>query len=133
MALTEILPDPAPFFVFFLPNVWGCAFAYGFESFNIEDKIASLLLPEGSHPFALLGLALFALANTSSYLTGCVVCARVDYGVKLPNLYAPKGANKNAIQFNCIQRGHQNFVENLPMFVSEIGLVISVMCRMVQG
>ena len=113
---TEILPDPAPFFVFFLPNFWGILFAAGFEYVGLEERIVAIL-PSSSHPFALLGFSLFVLANVASYLSGCVVCARIEYNVKLPNLYADKRENKNAVMFNCIQRGHQNFLENLPQFV----------------
>jgi MAPEG family len=113
---TETLPDPAPFFVFFLPNFWGVLLAVAFEYVDLEDKIVTLL-PAGSHPCALLGFALFVLANTASYMTGCVVLARIEYDVKLPNLYADKRENKNAVQFNCVQRGHQNFIENLPQAV----------------
>jgi len=117
---TEILPEPAPFFVFFLPNFWGILFAAVFEYVGLEERIVAML-PASSHPFALLGFSLFVLANVASYLSGCVVCARIKYDVKLPNLYADKRENKDAVMFNCIQRGHQNFLENLPQFVSMEG------------
>jgi MAPEG family len=37
------------------------------------------------------------------------------YGVKYPALYAP-GSDDNANAFNCVQRGHQNSLEQLPHF-----------------
>jgi hypothetical protein len=122
---TEALPGDVPFFfIFFLPQFWGILFAILFEYVNLEGKIANVVVSLGGsahhhhHPYALLGLAFFALVNAGSYLSGCVVCARLEFGIKLPNLYADKRDNKNAVLFNCIQRGHQNYVENLPIFVS---------------
>lgn len=35
------------------------------------------------------------------------------YNVKYPALYAEKGT-PNADKFNCVQRAHQNSLENLP-------------------
>jgi len=122
----EILPDPAPLAAFFIPNFMGILFAAVIEYVGLEEKTASLL-PTSSHPFALLGLSLFVLANTASYLAGRVVCARIEYNVKLPNLYANKTENKNAVMFNCIQRGHQNFLENLPQYVGNKGLLLVFM------
>lgn len=37
------------------------------------------------------------------------------YGVKYPALYAP-GSDDSANAFNCVQRGHQNSLEQLPHF-----------------
>ncbi|OWZ12776.1 hypothetical protein PHMEG_00014009 [Phytophthora megakarya] len=42
--------------------------------------------------------------------------ARSKYGIKYPQMYAEKG-EKNAKAFNCVQRGHQNIVENIPIFL----------------
>ncbi|KAJ7750074.1 membrane-associated proteins in eicosanoid and glutathione metabolism [Mycena maculata] len=42
-------------------------------------------------------------------------------GIKYPQLYADKAqmdANPKAIVFNCVQRAHQNTLENLPMLYS---------------
>ncbi|KAI7841927.1 hypothetical protein COHA_004455 [Chlorella ohadii] len=41
--------------------------------------------------------------------------ARKKYNVPYPALYAPAG-HKNEKEFNCIQRGMQNSLENLPTF-----------------
>jgi MAPEG family len=112
---TEQLPGAVPHFVIFhLPHVWGTAFAYLFESIGLEQKLA---LPSHAHPYAWMGIGFVVLANVASYLSGSVVCARLEYDVKLPNLYANKAENKNAVLFNCIQRGHQNLLENFPQIV----------------
>ncbi len=44
--------------------------------------------------------------------------ARKTYDVKYPLLYADPKDNKNADAFNCIQRAHQNRVENLGGFLA---------------
>ncbi|KAL5743498.1 hypothetical protein ACOSP7_026357 [Xanthoceras sorbifolium] len=42
--------------------------------------------------------------------------ARKKYKVPYPTLYAMESENKNAKLFNCIQRGHQNSLEFMPVF-----------------
>jgi hypothetical protein len=47
--------------------------------------------------------------------------ARIEYGVKLPNLYSSKTHNsKNATSFNIVQRGHQNILEQYSQIVLEV-------------
>jgi MAPEG family len=112
---SEQLPSPVPHFIIFhLPHVWGTVLAYLFESIGLEQR---LTLPFPAHRFAWMGIGFVVLANVGSYLSGSVVCARLEHDVKLPNLYANKADNKNAVLFNCIQRGHQNFLENFPLIV----------------
>ncbi|PSC71425.1 Microsomal glutathione S-transferase 3 [Micractinium conductrix] len=41
--------------------------------------------------------------------------ARKKYNVAYPALYAPPG-HKNEKEYNCVQRAHQNSLENLPGF-----------------
>ena len=41
--------------------------------------------------------------------------ARKLYGVKYPTLYV-ESTHKNAKEYNCVQRAHQNSLENLPSF-----------------
>jgi hypothetical protein len=43
----------------------------------------------------------------------CVCGCRVKY----PNMYADKKDNKDADAFNCVQRAHQNTLENMPHFI----------------
>ncbi|KZT18709.1 membrane-associated proteins in eicosanoid and glutathione metabolism [Neolentinus lepideus HHB14362 ss-1] len=52
--------------------------------------------------------------------------ARRAAGIKYPQLYAEKAeaeASKEAMVFNCVQRAHQNTLENLP--IALIGTVIT--------
>ncbi|KAK8921389.1 hypothetical protein KSP39_PZI020563 [Platanthera zijinensis] len=42
--------------------------------------------------------------------------ARKKYKVPYPALYAVESENKDAKLFNCIQRGHQNSIEYMPVF-----------------
>mmetsp|Transcript_13471 Transcript_13471/g.22953 ORF Transcript_13471/g.22953 Transcript_13471/m.22953 type:complete len:153 (+) Transcript_13471:201-659(+) len=49
---------------------------------------------------------------TSMYLSGFVMKARKDYDVQYPNLYAVPKYHDKADEFNRVQRGHQNFLEN---------------------
>ncbi len=45
-----------------------------------------------------------------------MIKARTKYGVHTPTLYLPE-SNKNAKEYNCIQRSHQNVVtERMPLF-----------------
>ncbi|KAL0855619.1 hypothetical protein Bca101_060772 [Brassica carinata] len=41
---------------------------------------------------------------------------RYGYNVQFPTLYAIESENKDAKLFNCIQRGHQNALEMMPMY-----------------
>ena len=113
---TEKLPGPVPHFIIFhLPHFFGTLIAFGIEHIQLESILLDAL-PSG-HKFAFFGIGLVVLANINSYLTGCVACARLEYNVKLPNLYADKAENKHAVLFNCIQRSHQNFMEAFPQVV----------------
>ncbi|KAK9909243.1 hypothetical protein WJX75_009377 [Coccomyxa subellipsoidea] len=52
------------------------------------------------------------------YMTFNVARARKKFNVKYPALYADKTENKDAELFNCVQRGHQNSLENYPQFLA---------------
>lgn len=51
------------------------------------------------------------------YMDYLVVKARKQYKVPYPQLYADS-TNKDAKKFNCVQRGHQNSLENESSFLS---------------
>ncbi|KIY95910.1 glutathione S-transferase [Monoraphidium neglectum] len=66
------------------------------------------------------GTAVASFVVHHIYMATKVVKARKKYEVKYPALYAdkdncPNEANRTA--FNCVQRGHQNSLENLPTFL----------------
>jgi len=113
---SEKLPDPVPhFLVFHATHFVGTLLAWAFEYFQLEETLSNMLV--SAHKFALFGVGLVVLANLNSYLTGCVICARLTMNVKFPNLYADKSTHKDAVLFNCIQRAHANFLESLPLMV----------------
>ena len=55
------------------------------------------------------------------YMGVNVMKARKRYNVEYPALYAPD-SHPNAKAFNCVQRGHQNTLENYPQFLLMLGL-----------
>mmetsp|Transcript_4589 Transcript_4589/g.5297 ORF Transcript_4589/g.5297 Transcript_4589/m.5297 type:complete len:98 (+) Transcript_4589:339-632(+) len=73
----------------------------------------SLTLNQG-HGFA-ISVAIFS-AFVCTWAGFKVGAARKKYGVKYPTMYAPEG-HKNEKEFNCIQRAHQNVLENYPAFL----------------
>mmetsp|Transcript_23815 Transcript_23815/g.62341 ORF Transcript_23815/g.62341 Transcript_23815/m.62341 type:complete len:146 (+) Transcript_23815:109-546(+) len=56
----------------------------------------------------------FATIPVNMFQVFQVISARKKYDVKYPDLYAPHG-HKNAKEFNCVQRAHQQTLENLPI------------------
>ncbi|CAK9136420.1 unnamed protein product [Ilex paraguariensis] len=64
--------------------------------------------------YVVLVLVFYCFLNF--WMTGQVVRARKKYNVSYPTLYASESDNKNAKLFNCVQRGHQNSLEMMPMF-----------------
>ncbi|GMJ01362.1 hypothetical protein like AT1G65820 [Hibiscus trionum] len=61
-------------------------------------------------------LAVVAYCILSIWMGIRVGIARKKYKVPYPTLYALESENKDANLFNCIQRGHQNSLEMMPMF-----------------
>ena len=56
------------------------------------------------------------------WMSGKVMAARKQYGIKYPKLYADASDGEAGHKFNCIQRGHQNTLENMPMILLFTGI-----------
>ncbi|KAL3663593.1 hypothetical protein V7S43_011480 [Phytophthora oleae] len=68
-----------------------------------------------AHGFVPLLVVILVFVNVWAGLK--VIMARKLYGVKYPQMYAEQ-SDKNAKAFNCVQRGHQNIMENIPIFLA---------------
>ena len=55
---------------------------------------------------------------TSFYLSAVVMKARDTCDIQYPNAYATPGFHKKADEFNRAQRSHQNYLENIGMYVT---------------
>ncbi|OIW02627.1 hypothetical protein TanjilG_24078 [Lupinus angustifolius] len=64
--------------------------------------------------FVAIVLVLYCFLNF--YMGFQVGKARKKYNVPYPTLYAIESENKQANLFNCVQRGHQNSLETMPIF-----------------
>ncbi|XLS64609.1 hypothetical protein HN51_024583 [Arachis hypogaea] len=71
------------------------------------------LLPK-EYGFVAIVLVIYCFLNF--YMAAQVAIARKRYKVPYPTLYASESQNKDAKLFNCIQRGHQNSLETMPIF-----------------
>ncbi|KAI4307721.1 hypothetical protein L6164_030878 [Bauhinia variegata] len=71
------------------------------------------LLPK-EYGFVVAVLVLYCFLNF--YMAVKVGRARRRYNVPYPILYASESENKDAKLFNCVQRGHQNSLELMPIF-----------------
>lgn len=71
------------------------------------------LLPK-EYGFVAIVLVLYTFLNF--FMTFQVGKARKKYKVFYPTLYASESENKDAKLFNCVQRGHQNSLETMPIF-----------------
>lgn len=69
---------------------------------------ASLLLPAGYGYVILTGIGAIFMALWKGFRVGQ---ARKKFGVSYPDMYS-----KDSKVFNCVQRAHQNTLENLPQF-----------------
>ncbi|KAF8364858.1 hypothetical protein HHK36_028193 [Tetracentron sinense] len=70
--------------------------------------------------FGYVVLVLYSFLNF--WMTFQVGKARKKYKVFYPTLYALESENKDAKLFNCVQRGHQNSLEMMPMFFAMLVL-----------
>ncbi|RDX90438.1 Microsomal glutathione S-transferase 3, partial [Mucuna pruriens] len=71
------------------------------------------LLPK-DYGFVAIVLVFYCFLNF--YMAAQVGIARKKYKVFYPTLYASESENKDANLFNCVQRGHQNSLETMPIF-----------------
>ncbi|XP_054817879.1 uncharacterized protein LOC129317585 [Prosopis cineraria] len=71
------------------------------------------LLPK-EYGYVAIVLVIYCFLNF--YMAAQVGKARKKYKVFYPTLYASESENKDAKLFNCVQRGHQNSLEMMPMF-----------------
>ncbi|KAH7851479.1 hypothetical protein Vadar_012217 [Vaccinium darrowii] len=76
--------------------------------------MAGVELIPGEYGYVILTLVLYCFLNV--WMAGRVLKARKLYNVHYPTLYASESENKEAKIFNCVQRGHQNSLEMMPMF-----------------
>lgn len=71
--------------------------------------MGAITIPSDFGYIAFVAVAAFV---TVTYLALKVGRARAKYGVKYPTMYSD-----TSVEFNCIQRAHQNTLENYPMFL----------------
>ncbi|CAH9094883.1 unnamed protein product [Cuscuta epithymum] len=70
--------------------------------------------------YVVIVLVLYCFLNT--WMSFQVGKARKKYNVSYPAMYATEAENKDAKLFNCVQRGHQNSLEWMPVFFLLMGL-----------
>ncbi|PRQ45463.1 putative glutathione transferase [Rosa chinensis] len=71
------------------------------------------LLPK-DYGYVVLVAVLYSFLNF--FMAAKVGKARKKYKVFYPTMYASESDNKDAKVFNCVQRGHQNSLEMMPLF-----------------
>ncbi|KAI3912149.1 hypothetical protein MKW92_037358 [Papaver armeniacum] len=71
------------------------------------------LLPK-EYGYVVLALVFYCFLNF--WMAFQVGKARKKYKVFLPVMYVSESENKDAKLFNCVQRGHQNSLEFMPIF-----------------
>ncbi|KAF8273985.1 hypothetical protein EI94DRAFT_1794639 [Lactarius quietus] len=77
----------------------------------------TISIPAG---FSWVAASLLSVIPVLQYQVVTVARARVKAGIRYPQPYADKAeqeASKDALIFNCVQRAHQNTLENLPIIV----------------
>ncbi|KAM3294557.1 hypothetical protein ACQJBY_037450 [Aegilops geniculata] len=65
-------------------------------------------------------LTVVAYAFLNFWMSFQVGAARKKYKVFYPTMYATESENKEAKPFNCVQRGHQNSIEMMPLFFATL-------------
>eukprot|EP00569_Conticribra_weissflogii_P005572 CAMPEP_0171349110 /NCGR_PEP_ID=MMETSP0878-20121228/32778_1 /TAXON_ID=67004 /ORGANISM="Thalassiosira weissflogii, Strain CCMP1336" /LENGTH=150 /DNA_ID=CAMNT_0011853659 /DNA_START=52 /DNA_END=504 /DNA_ORIENTATION=- len=65
-----------------------------------------------SYGYVIIGAGILPVV-TSLYLGSQVMAARKKFNVEYPNCYAVPKYHDHADEFNRVQRGHQNYLENI--------------------
>ncbi|OEL32687.1 Microsomal glutathione S-transferase 3 [Dichanthelium oligosanthes] len=84
-----------------------------------EEKTEGAAMPvpiELTKEYGYVVLVLVAYAFLNFWMSFQVGKARRKYKVFYPTMYAVGSENKDAKLFNCVQRGHQNSLEVMPLF-----------------
>ncbi|CAM8959668.1 unnamed protein product [Rhodiola kirilowii] len=76
--------------------------------------MASVSVLPSEYGYVALVLVLYCFLNF--WMAFQVGKARRKYKVFYPTMYAIESENKDAKLFNCVQRGHQNSLEMMPMY-----------------
>ncbi|CAA6664868.1 unnamed protein product [Spirodela intermedia] len=84
-----------------------------------EGAAAVAMLPK-EYGYVMLVIVLYAFLNF--WMAFQVGQARRRYNVFYPTMYATESENKDAKLFNCVQRGHQNSLEMMPLFLVTLAL-----------
>ncbi|XP_044506987.1 microsomal glutathione S-transferase 3 [Mangifera indica] len=66
--------------------------------------------------YGYVAIVLVFYCFTNFWMSFRVGKARKQYKVPYPTMYATESENKDAKLFNCVQRGHQNSLELMPIF-----------------
>jgi len=102
----------------------GTALGLGVNRLGLESTLATSLpcLNGWGGP----GVVFLATGLVNSFCALSVVQARIKYNVPWPALYAvtypsdSEDTKTNNHKYNCVQRGHQHFLEVLPTFLAQI-------------
>ena len=89
---------------------------------NLEDKMRSLFGVDASGDIVFeQRLAIFSLAIVflvQSFVSSRVSVARRKHGVPMPFMYPHSNSVKDPAGYMAIVRGHENFIEELPMHLA---------------
>ncbi|KAG0547946.1 hypothetical protein BDA96_01G124500 [Sorghum bicolor] len=80
------------------------------------EEVAMAASIEVNNEYGYVVLVLVAYAVLNFWMSFQVGKARRKYKVFYPTMYAVESENKDAKLFNCVQRGHQNSLEMMPLF-----------------
>eukprot|EP00484_Ammonia_sp_Unknown_P018143 CAMPEP_0197030016 /NCGR_PEP_ID=MMETSP1384-20130603/9336_1 /TAXON_ID=29189 /ORGANISM="Ammonia sp." /LENGTH=184 /DNA_ID=CAMNT_0042459289 /DNA_START=965 /DNA_END=1519 /DNA_ORIENTATION=- len=99
------------------------AFGFAIDFFDVEKLLRTVTGLESN--YGLIGLVMLFNIYILMYLGMNVGRARKKYGVEYPTMYADVNHSKNrknANIFNCVQRSHQNSLEQQATFLTVCAL-----------